>query len=75
MEHRCLVGSCKEVGFMGTSLTTLKRWSIKVCHLEGKLDLSNLEENLILFEFERVYEANKVLRYSTRKLGRLISGL
>lgn len=54
LERRCLVGWCKEVGSMGKSLTTLKRWGIKVWNLEVRF----VE---ILFEFERAFEANKVL--------------
>lgn len=65
--QRCLVGWVRNVDSMGTSLSELRRWGIKLWGIRRSLDLWNLGDNLILSELGMAFEAGRMLHYGTSK--------
>ncbi|RVX19762.1 hypothetical protein CK203_005385 [Vitis vinifera] len=65
---RCLVGSWEKVENHPPELDYLKNWAVHAWLLKGKLDIAVMGGGLILFEFELVSEAERVLARGKRKV-------
>ncbi|RVX08206.1 hypothetical protein CK203_017772 [Vitis vinifera] len=65
---RCLVGSWDKVENHPPALDFLKNWVVHAWLLKGKLDIAVIGGGLILFEFELISEAERVLARGKRKV-------
>ncbi|RVW20304.1 Transposon TX1 uncharacterized 149 kDa protein [Vitis vinifera] len=65
---RCLVGRWDKVENHPPALDYLKNWAVHAWLLKGKLDIAVMGGGLILFEFELMSEAERVLARGKRKV-------
>ena len=65
---RCLVGRWEKVEIHPPELEYLKNWVVHAWLLKGKLDIAIMGGGLMLFEFELVSEAERVLARGKRKV-------
>ena len=72
--RRCLVGKFEEGPLLGSEVQVLKVWARSTWQLRGGLQVHIFGGSLILFEFEDVLEAERVLTRGSRRFReRLIS--
>ena len=65
---RCLVGRWEKVETHPPELDYLKNWAGHAWLLKGKLDIAAMGSGLLLFEFELLSEAERVLARGKRKV-------
>ena len=65
---RCLVGRWDKVENHPPALDYLKNWAVHAWLLKGKLDIAVMGGGLLLFEFELMSEAERVLARGKRKV-------